>query len=90
MLSPRFIGPYEMIEKVGPMAYHLALPPELEKIHNLFHVYMLRNQILAFQQALSNFSILIPSVSQVFGKFPTVLFHSFVVDPIFSLAIPSL
>ena len=41
-LSPRFIGPYEVIEKVGPVAYHLALPPDLEKIHNVFHVSMLR------------------------------------------------
>ena len=41
-LSPRFIGPYEVIEKVGPVAYRLALPPELEKIHNVFHVSMLR------------------------------------------------
>ena len=41
-LSPRFIGPYEVIEKVGPVAYCLALPPELEKIHNVFHVSMLR------------------------------------------------
>ena len=40
-LSPRFIGPYELIEKVGPMAYHLSLPPELEKIPNVFHVSML-------------------------------------------------
>ena len=42
-LSPRFIGPYEMIDKVGPVAYILALPPELEKIHNVFHVSMLRS-----------------------------------------------
>ena len=41
-LSPRFIGPYEVIENVGPMAYRLALPLELEKIHNVFHVSMLR------------------------------------------------
>ena len=41
-LSPRFIGPYEVIEKVGPLAYRLALPPELEKIHNVFHLSMLR------------------------------------------------
>ena len=41
-LSPRFIGPYEVIEKVGSVAYRLALPPELENIHNVFHVSMLR------------------------------------------------
>ena len=41
-LSPRFIGPYKVIEKVGPVGYRLALPPELEKIHNIFHVSKLR------------------------------------------------
>ena len=41
-LSPRFIGTNEVIEKVGPVAYRLALPPNLEKIHNFFHVSMLR------------------------------------------------
>ena len=41
-LNPRFIGPYEVIEKLGPMANRLALPPELENIHNVFHVSMLQ------------------------------------------------
>ncbi|KAK5775594.1 hypothetical protein PVK06_043500 [Gossypium arboreum] len=41
-LGPRFIGPYEVSERVRPVAYRLILPPELEKIHNVFHVSMLR------------------------------------------------
>ena len=41
-LSPRFIGLYEIIERIGPIAYRLLLPPELEKIHDVFHVLMLR------------------------------------------------
>ncbi|KAG8499075.1 hypothetical protein CXB51_005486 [Gossypium anomalum] len=40
-LSPCFIGPYEIIERIGPVAYRLALPPKLEKIHDVFHVSML-------------------------------------------------
>ena len=41
-LSPRFIGPYEILERVGPVAYSLALPPELAKLHYVLHVSMLR------------------------------------------------
>ena len=41
-LSPMFIGPYEVLERIGPVAYRLALPPELAKLHDVFHVSMLR------------------------------------------------
>ena len=41
-LSPRFIGPYEVLDRIGPVAYRLALPPELAKLHDVFHVSMLR------------------------------------------------
>ena len=41
-LSPRYIGPYEILERIGPVAYRLALPPELLGIHDVFHVSMLR------------------------------------------------
>ncbi|KAA3487180.1 DNA/RNA polymerases superfamily protein [Gossypium australe] len=41
-LSPRFIGSYEIIERIGPVAYRLELPIKLKKIHNVFHVSMLR------------------------------------------------
>ncbi|KAA3477055.1 DNA/RNA polymerases superfamily protein [Gossypium australe] len=41
-LSPHFIGPYKITERIGLVAYRLALPPELEKIHDVFHVSVLR------------------------------------------------
>ena len=41
-LSPRFIRPYEILDHAGSVAYRLALPPELAKLHNVFHVSMLR------------------------------------------------
>ena len=40
-LSPRFIGSYEVLERIGPVAYRLTLPPELAKLHDVFHVSML-------------------------------------------------
>ena len=41
-LSPRFIGSYEILERIGPVAYRLALPSELAKLHDVFHVSMLQ------------------------------------------------
>ena len=41
-LSPRFISPYEVLERIGPMAYRLALPLKLAKLHDVFYVSMLR------------------------------------------------
>ena len=41
-LSRRYIGLYEVIERIGPIAYRLALPLELSQIHDVFHVSMLR------------------------------------------------
>ncbi|GMJ09500.1 hypothetical protein HRI_004619200 [Hibiscus trionum] len=40
-LSPRFIEPFEVIERIGHVTYRLALPSEFDKIHNVFHVSML-------------------------------------------------
>ncbi|CAJ2645059.1 uncharacterized protein LOC123908949 [Trifolium pratense] len=44
-LSPKFIGPYEIIARVGPVAYQIALPPLLSNIHDVFHVSQLRKYI---------------------------------------------
>ena len=39
---PRYIGPFEVLERVGTGAYQLALPPSLLGVHEVFHVSMLR------------------------------------------------
>ena len=44
-LRPRYIGPYEIFARVRPKAYRLDLPPELSKVHNVFHVSILRKYI---------------------------------------------
>ena len=45
-LSPRFIGPFEIFERVGTVAYRLALPPSMSGVHEVFHVSMLRRYTL--------------------------------------------
>ena len=44
-LTPKFIGPYQILRRIGPVAYQIALPPFLSKIHNVFHVSQLRKYV---------------------------------------------
>ncbi|KAK4706617.1 hypothetical protein R3W88_033829 [Solanum pinnatisectum] len=44
-LSPRFIGPYRIIWRVGRVAYKLEFPSGLEFVHPIFHVSMLRKSV---------------------------------------------
>ena len=41
-LSPRFIGPFEILEMIGTVAYRLALSPSMSGVHEVFHVSMLQ------------------------------------------------
>nr|GEX18114.1 putative nucleotidyltransferase, ribonuclease H [Tanacetum cinerariifolium] len=41
-LSPRFIRPFEILDRVGEVSYRLALPPQLSHVHNVFYVSFLR------------------------------------------------
>ncbi|KAD4981926.1 hypothetical protein E3N88_18597 [Mikania micrantha] len=52
-LAPRYIGPFEIIQRIGPVAYRLRLPDELSGVHDVFHVSNLK-------KCLADKSLLIP------------------------------
>ncbi|XP_054801438.1 uncharacterized protein LOC129305431 [Prosopis cineraria] len=41
-LTPRFIGPFKILERIGPLEYWIALPPHLSGVHDVFHVSQLK------------------------------------------------
>ena len=52
-LSPRFVGPFEVLERLGEVAYRIVLPPALSGIHNVFHESILRKYIPDLSHVLS-------------------------------------
>nr|GEW80759.1 putative reverse transcriptase domain, ribonuclease H-like domain, aspartic peptidase domain protein [Tanacetum cinerariifolium] len=52
-LNPRYIGPLKILERIGPVAYKLELPEELNNVHNTFHVSNIK-------KCLSDESLVIP------------------------------
>nr|GEZ97935.1 putative reverse transcriptase domain-containing protein [Tanacetum cinerariifolium] len=41
-LAPRYVGPFKILERIGPVAYWLRLPVELSSVHDTFHVLNLK------------------------------------------------
>ncbi|GKC47142.1 hypothetical protein Tco_1064864 [Tanacetum coccineum] len=52
-LAPRYVGPFEILERIGPVAYRLRLPEELSGVHDTFHVSNLK-------KCLADASLLVP------------------------------
>ena len=44
-LAPRYVGPFEILEVVNPVAYRIALPPALARMHDVFHVSYLKKYV---------------------------------------------
>ncbi|XP_020236969.1 uncharacterized protein LOC109816383 [Cajanus cajan] len=44
-LTPRFIGPYQILKRIGEVAYQIALPPSLSNLYSVFHVSQLRKYV---------------------------------------------
>jgi hypothetical protein len=52
-LSPRYVGPYPIVKRVGKVAYKLELPPELTGVHPVFHVSQLQKCMVVEKSARS-------------------------------------
>jgi len=44
-LTLRFVGPYQILRRIETVAYEITLPPQLENLHNVFHVSQLTKYI---------------------------------------------
>ena len=56
-LNPRYIGPFEIVERIGPVAYRLDLPEKFSRVHNVFHIFRLRKYIPDLPHVLETLEI---------------------------------
>jgi hypothetical protein len=64
-LSPRFIGPFKIQEKIGLITCRLVLPPHLHKTHNVFHVFVLRHYVVDESHKLNWKELQVPNVGTI-------------------------
>ena len=58
-LASRYVGPYEIIEDCGPVAYRLRLPSRLAAIHNVFHISQLKKCVRVPTEIIDQQEILV-------------------------------
>ena len=51
-LAPRYIGPFEILDRVGRVSYILALPPHLSQVYPVFHISLLQKYVLDVMHVL--------------------------------------
>ena len=60
-LAPRYVGPYQIIERKGNVAYKLQLPPEMNVIFNVFHISHLKRCLRIPEEAIAPTNIKLQS-----------------------------
>ena len=68
-LAPRFCGPFEILAKIGPVAYELALPAHV-RVHNFFHASLLKKYLYDSKHVL-DWSLLQVEPEEEFSPEPT-------------------
>jgi hypothetical protein len=58
-LTPKFIGPYQISDRVGTVAYRVDLPPHLSNLHDVFHVSQLRKYVADPSHVISRDDVLV-------------------------------
>ena len=74
-LSQRFIGPFKVLERVGTVAYRLALPLSLSGVHAVFHVSMLR-KYTSDPTHVVDWGKLVVDVDETFEKGPVRIMYN--------------
>jgi len=66
------VGPFEVLERIGPLAYRYALPPQLAQVHDVFHVSMLHKCVGDPRQVI-NFHPLEVKEDATYMELPTCI-----------------
>nr|KYP76551.1 Retrotransposable element Tf2 [Cajanus cajan] len=67
-ITPRFIGPFQILKRVGSVAYQIALPPNLSNLHDVFHISQLRKYIHDPSHVIESVRVEDRMVKQLRGK----------------------
>jgi hypothetical protein len=74
-LSPRFVGPFKIVERKGPVAYRLALPDSLRRMHDVFHVSVLRHYISDPTHVIDLSSLQVSDEGALMAEQVRILYH---------------
>ena len=74
-MSPRFIGPFKVLQRIGNQAYKLELPEELESIHNTFHVCYLRKFTGGVPDIISIYELRLDENKRLIGEPEAIVNH---------------